>query len=347
MFTFKSNLQKPISCNFGCNVIFARFSTSSMNKFKQKIAARESGILLYGITPPKAGTEDEKLEQIAEKTIERISGLPIDGLIVYDVQDEKERTNEDRPFPYITAMDPLTYVSEHLTTLNVAKIVYRPVGIHSEESLLNWMGQLHFGGHTPVLVGMPSPDFVPKTSLDQAYELSKSHFGNDWPFGAVMIPERHFSLGGEDERILQKENKGVAFFVSQCVFHVENCITLINELSEAARNQDRRPPYMIFTLTTCGSLKTLGFMEWLGIFIPEDIKEEFLISQNLLQTSFNVVIRIAEALILACKKQGIPFGFNIESVAIRKDEIEASIELTNEVKRLLEKHEIIVPAYEM
>lgn len=318
-----------------------------MSHFRKKISTGTSGVLLYGITPPKSGTEAGQLEVIAEKTVARISQLPIDGLIVYDVQDEKERTNDERPFPYITALDPLTYINAYLKHLKVPKIVYRPVGIHDEEALLEWLSDLHRHHHTPVLVGMPSPDFVPKTSLDQAYQLAIKNFGEHWNFGGVTIPERHFSIGAEDERIFLKEDKGVSFFVSQCVFHVDNCKALIRDLAAKAIEANRRPPYLIFTLTTCGSLKTLGFMEWLGIFIPQDIKDEFLASENLLKTSYDVVLRIAEALIIECKENQIPFGFNIESVAIRKDEIEASIELTREIKLLMERYEIILPEYQI
>jgi hypothetical protein len=34
-------------------------------------------------------------------------------------------------------------------------------------------------------------------------------------------------------------------------------------------------------------------------------------------------------------EHAIPFGFNIESVAIRKEEIEASVRMTDEIGRML------------
>ncbi len=40
-----------------------------------KIRNREKGILLYGITPPKANNTEEKIKEIAQKHIERISKL--------------------------------------------------------------------------------------------------------------------------------------------------------------------------------------------------------------------------------------------------------------------------------
>ena len=69
--------------------------------FFTKIKNRKSGILLYGITPPKAVTTAERVSEIARKTVDTISSLDIDALIVYDVQDESARTTEERPFPFL------------------------------------------------------------------------------------------------------------------------------------------------------------------------------------------------------------------------------------------------------
>lgn len=56
--------------------------------FIDKIKTGETGLLLYGITPPKSETPPEKIAGIAEKIIERLNPLDIDALVVYDVQDE-------------------------------------------------------------------------------------------------------------------------------------------------------------------------------------------------------------------------------------------------------------------
>ena len=82
--------------------------------FLQKIKNRESGILTYGITPPKSETGSIQMAIIAEKTIKRLLPLDLDGLIVYDVQDESARTSKDRPFPFLSAHDPLMFASRYL-----------------------------------------------------------------------------------------------------------------------------------------------------------------------------------------------------------------------------------------
>ncbi len=76
-------------------------------------------------------------------------------------------------------------------------------------------------------------------------------------------------------------------------------------------------------------------MEWLGIHVPENIKEDLNTSENPVTRSVEIAVAIAKDLIQYCIERSIPFGFNIESVAIRKVEIEASIELLNTVSGLL------------
>lgn len=76
-------------------------------------------------------------------------------------------------------------------------------------------------------------------------------------------------------------------------------------------------------------------MEWLGIHVPDDIKAQLEASTNAPALSVDIGVAIAKDLIQFCQERSIPFGFNVESVAIRKVEIEASLELINTVKELL------------
>jgi hypothetical protein len=302
--------------------------------FFTKIKRKESGILLYGITPPKSQTPPEKVNELAGKTTNNISSLDIDALIVYDVQDESARTTEERPFPFVSALDPFEYASQHLQGITVPKIIYRPAGKFTKQELSLWLQDLRKHKFHPVFVGLPAPDYVVKTSLKEAYEIWREHEGHS-VIGAVTIPERHAVLGDEDIRILDKVDSGVSYFISQCIFNVEYTKQILDALVLACKNRNQEIPTIVFTLTVCGSAKTLHFMEWLGIHIPNDIKEELKASTNAVGRSVEIGIAIAKDLIQYCQERSIPFGFNIESVAIRKEEIDASLELVTTVGALL------------
>jgi hypothetical protein len=76
-------------------------------------------------------------------------------------------------------------------------------------------------------------------------------------------------------------------------------------------------------------------MEWLGIHVPDNLQEDFRGSKNMLEKSVQVCLDIAAELTTFCADRSIPFGFNIESVAVRSDEIEASVYLVNKVREIL------------
>ncbi len=302
--------------------------------FFSKIKSRDSGILLYGITPPKIETEPEKLSAIADRTLNRLSELDIDALVVYDVQDEASRTSEERPFPFMGALDPFYYASTYLKPLQKPKIIYRPAGKFTKEELRNWLSELHEFDFYPIFVGIPSPDFQPLTSLKDAYRLWKV-FADKSVIGAITIPERHALLQDEDLRIIDKMNSGVSYFISQCIFNINYAKDVIDALVKNANLHHSELPTIIFTLTACGSAKTLLFMEWLGIHVPDNAKAELLAAENILEKSVEMCINIATELTEYCLQHKIPFGFNIESVAIRKEEIEASISMLNQISTML------------
>ena len=303
--------------------------------FFAKIKSRESGLLLYGITPPKSTTPLEKLAETAQKSLTILKNLDIDALVVYDVQDESARTTEERPFPFSSAIDPFVYTSQYLSDLLLQKIIYRPAGMFAKDELSTWLNGLKSYGFHPVFVGVPAPDYVGKTTLAEAYTIWREQHQGHSVIGAVMIPERHAVLKDEDVRILDKVSCGVSYFISQCIFNVQFTQKVLDDLVIACRKKDANIPTIIFTLTICGSVRTLHFMEWLGIHIPDDIKEELIACSNAACRSKEIAIEIARNLIQYCIERNIPFGFNIESVATRKEEVEASLELLNSIGHML------------
>jgi hypothetical protein len=76
-------------------------------------------------------------------------------------------------------------------------------------------------------------------------------------------------------------------------------------------------------------------MTWLGIEIPRWLRNDITRAEDPLQESYEQCLAAAGLLIAFCRRIGLPFGINIESVTNRKVEIEASVELAREVQGLL------------
>ena len=300
-----------------------------------KIRNRESGIILYGITPPKKGTAPEKIEEIAARQVERLQPLNIDGLILYDLQDETSRTAEERPFPFLETLDSFSYSREYLHGLPVPKVIYRSVGKYTRAELSRFMDQATQEGNLTVFVGAPSKSQAVNLTLNEAYVL-RSEQHSDILLGGVTIPERHQSKGDEHLRVFSKMAQGCSFFVSQGVYDVNNAKNFLSEYYYYGQEHNIPLVPILFTLTPCGSVKTLQFMKWLGISIPRWLENELTHTQDILHKSVDFSEQSWLELKSFADEKGIPIGCNIESVAIRKVEIEASIELLRRVSESLD-----------
>ncbi len=308
-----------------------------MIALKPKILSRQTGLLFYGLTPPKLQTDPEKMAAIAARHAARLRpetlGFALDGLVLYDLQDESARTDQPRPFPFLQTVPPEAYARDFLRDLPIPKIIYQGVGKHSPASLEGWLRQAASAAEAVVFVGSPSKHQIQSMNLREAYAW-KQAVAPDWTLGGIAIPERHARKGDEHERVFAKMRQGCRFFVTQCVYSVEPAKDFLSDYAYGVEAAGLKPVPLIFTLTPCGSTKSLQFMEWLGIAIPRWLKNDLNHTRDIMRQSLDACLAIAKELQAFAAAKGLPIGFNIESVAIRKEEIEASMELVASVRRL-------------
>src|SRR4051794_41760582 len=75
----------------------------------RRIDAGQGEFLLFALTPPRLATDRKRAQEIADVTVARLRPLGLDGLILYDVDDEAERNPVERPFPFMPTLDPADY----------------------------------------------------------------------------------------------------------------------------------------------------------------------------------------------------------------------------------------------
>ena len=97
--------------------------------------------MLFAITPPRRSTPAERLPAIAQATVDRLSHLDLDGLVLYDIDDESSRNPVERPFPFSPTVDPSDYRADHLQSWPTPVIVYRAVGKYQREDLRTWIAE--------------------------------------------------------------------------------------------------------------------------------------------------------------------------------------------------------------
>jgi hypothetical protein len=91
----------------------------------------------------------------------------------------------------------------------------------------------------------------------------------------------------------------------------------------------------VFTFSVCGSMKTLEFLRWLGVDVPRWIENELKHAADPLEASYQQALTTATELIAYCRTLGVPFGINVESVSIRRVEIEAAVRLAQQLRTQL------------
>jgi hypothetical protein len=291
-----------------------------------RISSGQGEFVLFAITPPRQSTPAERLPGIAQATVDRLSHLDLDGLVLYDIDDESSRNPVERPFPFSPTVDPSEYRSAHLQSWRTPVIVYRAVGKYQREDLQTWITGQDPARTLTVMVGAASSGASPAVSLADAQTM-RSELNPDLLLGGVAIPERHSRREDEHLRLIAKQEAGCRFFVTQVVYDLNAAKNLVSDYRYTCVARGLDPVPIVFTFSVCGSEKTLEFLRWLGVDVPRWIENDLRHAANPLAASLEQAAATAVELIDYCRRLGVPFGLNVESVSIRREEIEASVEL--------------------
>jgi 5,10-methylenetetrahydrofolate reductase len=284
------------------------------------------GVYFIGTTPPKSDTPLDKVTEIAEKLLDRVSDIDFDGLIVYDIQDENSRISKPRPFPFKSTHDTRLYSSLLNKKSTRPVITYKSVVQSNSDDFNEWANEAwqKYGVKDVVLVGSPSKDNKISLSLSDAYKTLVDN-PHDFFIGGVTIAERHASNKNEHERLMAKHQQGCSFFISQAIYNPQATIDLLTRYAIECQKQGVKPQRLILTFSPCGSEKTLEFIEWLGVNVPEATSLRILNAQSPLYESIQFCVNSLQQILDAIVPYDLPLGLNIESLTNRKEEIDGSI----------------------
>ena len=320
----KPHLKEAIGIEMSCSL-------------QDKLIGTDQGVYVIGTTPPKMGTDDEVMSGIADKLLERLDRISFDGIIVYDIQDESTRIDTPRPFPFAQTRDPRHYAKLLHEKSGCGTITYNSVAQGSRLEFEEWLEETTETYHQNniVLVGAPSSEGDYKFSLNDAYQsLEESH--KSIALGGVCIAERHQKKGDEHERMVTKQKEGCHFFISQAVYNAQATIDMLTSYARRCKQLDMEPARVILTFTPCGSEKTLEFMQWLGISVPEATSYRILDADQPLKESIKICYTNLQMILESCAELDLPLGLNIESLTNRKEEIDAAIQLYSLLRARME-----------
>jgi len=295
---------------------------------KAKLPDPGRSVLLYGTTPPRLGTSAEDIAAAADKLAARLAGLPLDGVVVYDIQDETGRTQLARPFPFTGTIDPRAYAR----ALGFPAIVYKALGSLDEAAWQAWLDET--APHHPLVsvVGRPTSGVRHALPLSRAIRLAAARL----TVGGVVITERHGLERSEAARLLAKGIQGCAYFISQTVYHAPPTQQLLRDYLRDCRGADTPPRRIVLSFAPAGREKTMQFLRWLGVHIPPATERAILGAADPLARSIRICRDNLRRILDQAYAREIPLGINVESVSINRDEIDASVELFHVLKATLE-----------
>jgi hypothetical protein len=296
---------------------------------KPKLLDPALRVRLYGTTPPRAGTPPEQIAAAAEKLAARLAGLPLDALVVYDIQDETGRTELPRPFPLTATLDPRDYAK----LFNLPTIVYKALGNVDEAGWQAWLDASR-GLDFLSIVGRPAPGKYP-LPLSRAIRAAATHAAG-YTVGGVVIAERHTAERSESARLLAKGIEGCAYFISQAVYHAPPSERLLADYLRDCRGAGVAPRRIVLTFAPVGREKTLAFLRWLGVNVAPETEREILGAARPLAQSIRICRDNLRRILDGRYASQIPLGVNVESVSINRDEIDASVELFHALGEVLQ-----------
>ena len=102
--------------------------------------------------------------------------------------------------------------------------------------------------------------------MDDAAKVMKKHGAK---IGGVTIAERHTKKNNEHTTVMNKCKLGMEWFISQAIYDDKQMSKFINDYGALCKKESRRPAKMVLTFAPCGREKTMKFIDWLGVTVPE------------------------------------------------------------------------------
>jgi 5,10-methylenetetrahydrofolate reductase len=307
-------------------------------ELRAKLPDPAQPVLLYGTTPPRLGTPEEQVSAAAEKLAARLAPLPLDALVVYDIQDEAGRTAQPRPFPFTQTIDPCRYSALLKERTGHPAIAYKALGTLDEAAWRSWLGNARAAHDVQFLsvVGRPTSGVRYPLSLSSAIRIAaEPAFG--LALGGVVIAERHTSGRSEAARLLAKGLEGCSYFISQTVYHARPTQRLLRDYLRDCRGAGVEPRRIVLTFSPCGREKTLAFLRWLGVNVAPETERSILGAANPLARSIEICRENLRSILEQPYVKDLPLGVNVESVSINRDEIDASIDLFHALREVLDE----------
>ena len=283
-----------------------------------------------------------------------------DGLIVYDIQDEKCKDGSERPFKFVKKEQAdifANFISKKLPKQPI--ILYRAIPKNStSQNIDKWLDDSINKRNSKIIVwiGGGSRDGNINGLKPIDYVVNKVDISHkDVIYGGVCLPERYtlYNLQ-EHELLVDRIKHNYKFFVTQIVYNYDLFISLLNKYVDSCKTNSINPVRIIFTFALFSSDKTLDFMKCLGVIFDDSIKTDIEkikseitddmsrddIENKYVDYSIDKTCELFTKLLNFRKEKlsegiNIPIGFSTDVVTGSKIEFDKSILLYNKLNKIM------------
>lgn len=129
-------------------------------------------------------------------------------------------------------------------------------------------------------------------------------------------------------------------------------IQLIKDYANLCRDENKLPKKIILTFTPCGRRKTMEFIKWLGMQVPQEAEDRIFAASEAespapapsggckkakppVELSCELLCDNLRRILAETAGCGVPLGLNVESVSGFKDEIDATHDLFRSLQAIL------------
>ncbi len=284
--------------------------------------------VIYTLVPPPLNSSADEIQRRIQPIKELRKNLLLDAINIPEVRDEK-RNPRTRPFePKLAPRDFAQIAKRELRDEALQFIIDRGVAHAHWAHQKRWLENSikNFGVRTLVLVGRDSSKgrYAGPSVERVALEIQREFSNEDLLIGGITIPARQ----NEPERLLQKSQNGIEFFISQVLFEAEPVTRLLAQYKRICDDAEMRPKRIFLSFAPVTSASDLKFFRWWDVNVPESIELKLLrdpasIFENSLAYAEEILLKILS--FSEQMKIGVPLGINIEHVSAKN--LNASIEL--------------------
>jgi 5,10-methylenetetrahydrofolate reductase len=310
----------------------------TLNSFSEKVRQKRKTVL-YELLPPPKNLSKKDIEKSISTFMSMISNLPIDGVNIPEVREEKR--NGKRGATELIKLEPrivASYIKKHKMT---DLIINRPVVYLPWEKQGRWLEELLFDYkiHNIVLVGGESSKIkYPGPSVAEAASKIKQdpkYKFEDILLGGITIPTRE----NEPFRVLQKANAGIEFFTTQILYESYSIKKFIKKYWQLCLKKNTDPKMIFLSFAPISSNRDIELLAWLGVDIPKKVLNllttgwigagwrSLQVCQDVLEDTLNFIEK---------EKIGVPIGINVEHVS--KHNFEISFLLLERLLTLYDKN---------